>query len=154
MEAKAVDEPSPAVLTAWLLPAPLLLQAGFNLGHAPLHQNWQIGWLLLVVALVQGLCLRRRAVAGVLGWLALECASLAYVNLVVMDLPAPDFSGESRFNEGMVWMTFALVGVCGGGLLAVVVGLLCRLWRPRGESRNLAPVAMDAAEPTADSERK
>lgn len=154
METRPTGEPSPAALVAWLLPAPLLLQAGMNLCLAPLHQNWRIGWVLLLVALVQGLCLRARAVVAVLLWLAVECASLVYANVVVMDIPAPDFSGESRFNEGMVWMSFALVGVLGGGLLALLVGLLRRLWPSRGEPLLEADaIEADAGEPDTDRQR-
>ena len=126
MSPNTADEPSPAVLTAWLLPIPLLLQACMNLGHLPLHQNWHIGWLLSVVALIQGLCLWRGVVVGTLTWLVVESVVLVWVNVVISDVPPPEYTGASRFNEGMVWMWFLLVGVMGGGMLAPLAEALAR----------------------------
>ena len=129
MESKPTDQPSAAVLAAWLVPVPLLLQAFFNLLHQPVHEHWRIGWLMSVIALIQCFCLWRRVVVGVLVWLGLECACLVWVNIFLMGAAPPAYSGESRLNEGWLWSMFGLVGLIGGGVLGLVIEPWYRLWQ-------------------------
>lgn len=156
MTSHPADEPSTAAITAWLLPAPLLLQAFFNLLHIPVHENWRIGGFMAVIALIQAFCLWRRVVAGVLVWLAVECAVLTWVNIFLMGVPPPEYSGESRLNEGWLWGMFALVGMIGGGVLALVIEPWYRLWQltPRAAQQPGQAQEEKATEPAPDKERK
>ena len=129
MSSNTRDEPSPAVLTACLVPVPLLLQVFFNLIHQPVHEHWRIGWLMSVIALVQCFCLWRRVVVGVLVWLGLECACLVLVNVFLFGVPAPAYSGESRLSEGWLWSMFGLVGLIGGGVVGLMIEPWYRLWQ-------------------------
>lgn len=131
MPGPSVEPASRQTWPAALLVLPAVLQAVFNLGPGVQAANWRIFILLALLGAWQWRALRRGHRWSAFTALGIEIVALASTNLAVLALPPPDFTGASRFNEGMLWLGFACFGGAAGSVFGSGVQFVANCLRRR-----------------------